>query len=106
MRGIRRKYPAQMSLAEDQHPVGELGPDGQYEALGEAVRPRAPGRDLDCLDARIRQDCVERCRELPGSIADEEPESRDVLAEVHDEVAGLLRRPRAVRVSVTPRMCR
>jgi hypothetical protein len=35
-----------MSLSEDQHPVGELGPDAQHEAFGEAVRPRAPRRDL------------------------------------------------------------
>jgi hypothetical protein len=59
MRGIRRKYPAQMSLAEGQHPVGELGPDGQYEALGEAVRPRAPGRDLNHLDPCVLEHRVE-----------------------------------------------
>ena len=36
---------------------------------------------------------VERGRELAGAVADEEPEPRGVLAEVHDEVAGLLGGP-------------
>ncbi len=50
----------QVPLTEDQHPVGDLGSDGQDEAFGEAVRPRTPRRDLDHLDARVRQDRVER----------------------------------------------
>jgi hypothetical protein len=33
VRSISFEHPAQMTLAEDQHPVGELGPDGQHEAL-------------------------------------------------------------------------
>jgi hypothetical protein len=48
------KRPAEMSLAEDQHTVGELGADGQHQACGVAVRLRTPRRDLDHLDARIR----------------------------------------------------
>ena len=32
------KDAAQVPLAEDQHPVGDLGADGQHEAFGEAVR--------------------------------------------------------------------
>ena len=45
--GIPAKNLAQMPLTEDQHPVGDLGSDGQHEAFGEAVRPRTPRRDLD-----------------------------------------------------------
>ena len=59
VRGIRGKHPAEVPLAEDQHPIGELGADSQDEAFGVAVRPRAPGRDLDHLDARIGQHRVE-----------------------------------------------
>ena len=58
-----------MPLAEDQHPVGALGVDCQHEAFGEAVRPRTERRDLDHLDARVRQDRVERTRELTGPAA-------------------------------------
>jgi hypothetical protein len=56
---ILGKHPAKVTFAEDQHAVGEFGSDGQHKAFGEAVRPRAAGRDLDYLDARIRQDGVE-----------------------------------------------
>jgi hypothetical protein len=38
-----------------------------YSSFGEAVRPRAAGRDLDHLDARIRQHRVER-RVAPGRV--------------------------------------
>ncbi len=51
------------------------------------------------FDPRVRQHRVERRRELTGPIADEEPKPGDMLAEVHDEIASLLGRPRAVRMS-------
>ena len=96
VRGVPGKYSTQMSLPEDQHPVGEFGPHGQDEAFGEAVRAWTPRRDLDHLDARVRQDRVERGREPPGAVANEEPEPGGALAEIHHEVAGLLRGPRSV----------
>ena len=65
MHRIPGEHTAQVSLAEDQHPVGDLGADGQHEAFGEAVRAGTSRRDLDDLDARVRQDRVERRRELP-----------------------------------------
>ena len=74
VRGVLCKHFVQVLLAEDQHPVGDLGPDREDEAFGEAVRPRTPRRDLDHLDARICHDRVERGRELTGPVADEEPE--------------------------------
>ena len=104
--GVHGKHLAQVSLSEDQHPVGDLGPDGQHEAFGEAVRPRTARRDLDHLDARVRQDRVERRRELPGPVADEEPEPGGVFAEVHDEVAGLLCGPGPSGCPVMPSTCR
>jgi hypothetical protein len=64
MRGVHGKHLPQVSLAEDQHPVGHLGPHGQDDAFGEAVRLWTPRRDLDHLDARVRQDRVERSRDL------------------------------------------
>jgi hypothetical protein len=92
-RGLLRglKWSHLVSFPEDQHPVGEIGADGQHKPLGEAVRPRTMGRDLDHLDTRIGQHRAERDRELAGAIANEEPEPPRVLAEVHHEVAGLLR---------------
>jgi len=71
--GVTDKDPVQVPFAEDQHAVGDLGPHCQDESLGEAVRPRPARRDLHHLDTRVRQDRIERRRELPGPIADEEP---------------------------------
>jgi hypothetical protein len=93
-------------LAEDQHPVGEFGSDGQHDAFGEAVRPRATRRDLDHLNARIRQHRIERGRELTGPIADQELEPGNTLAEVHHEVAGLLGGPGSVGMAGHPQTCR
>src|SRR3954447_2706958 len=78
--------------------TASMAADGQHEAFGVAVRARTPRRDLDHLDARIREHRVERACVLPGPITDEEPEPRYLFAQVHDEVAGLLRGPRSVRV--------
>ena len=93
LRGVLGQHPAQVSLAEDQHPIGDFGADGQHEAFGEAVRPRTARRDLDHLDPRIGQHRVERGRELSRAIADQESEPRNVFVEVNDEVAGLLGGP-------------
>ena len=105
VRRISGEHDAEVSLSEDQHSVGDLGADRQDEAFGVTVRAWTPRRDLDHLDACIGQDCVERCRELSGSVADEEPEPGGVLAEVHQQVAGLLSSPRPVGCPVTPNMC-
>ena len=62
-----------MPLAEDQHPVGDLGPGGEHEPFRIGVRARAPGRNLHGLDTGAGQDRVERRGELPGPVADQEP---------------------------------
>jgi len=59
---------SQVPLAEDQHPIGELGPDGEHEPSGITVRSRDPRRDLHGLDPGISQHRVEGCGELPGPV--------------------------------------
>src|SRR5712692_7882458 len=78
----------QVPRADDQHPVGYLHPDGEHEALREGVRARAARRDLRYFDAGCGQDRVERCGELPGPVADQEPESGGAVAEVWQEGSG------------------
>jgi len=65
----------QMPPAEDQHPVGDLGPCCEYEPFRISVRARAPRRDLHDLDTSSGEYCVEGRRELPGPVADQEPEA-------------------------------
>src|SRR4051812_42102668 len=50
-------------------------------------------------DARVRQDRVERRRELAGAITNEELKPGGAVAEAHDEVAGLLGGPGPVGIS-------
>jgi hypothetical protein len=92
----------QVSLTEDQHPVCDLRPGGQYEPFGIGVRPGALGRDLHGLDTGAGQGRIERCGELPGPVADQEPEARGAITEIHREVADLLRGPGPVRVRGDP----
>jgi len=89
---------AQVPLAEDQHPVGDLGPGGEHEPFRVSVRPRTPGRDLHGHDSGIGQDRVERRGELPGPVPDQEPEACGTITQIHQQVADLLCGPRPVRV--------
>jgi hypothetical protein len=71
-----------MSFAEDQHPVGDLGPGGEQEPPGIGIRSWISRRDLHGLDAGAGQDRVVRGGELPGPVADEEPEAGGAVTEV------------------------
>jgi hypothetical protein len=54
---IPDEHTAQVSLTEDQHAVGDLGPHGQHEAFCEAVRawtPRRAAFDAVFTGANIR----------------------------------------------------
>ena len=87
-----------MAFAEDQHPVGDFGPGCEHETFCVSVRARAAGRDLHDLDTSIGQYCIKRLGKLPGPVADQEPEARGAITQIHHEVADLLYSPRAIRV--------
>jgi len=87
-----------MPLAEDQHPVGDLGPGREHEPLRIGIRARATGRDLHGLDPGVGQDCVERLGELPGPITDQVLEIRGAITQIHQVVADLRCGPPPVRV--------
>jgi hypothetical protein len=90
---------SQVPLTEDQHAVGELGPDGQHEPFGEAVRPRTPRRNLHSVDPRAGQHTVEAGGELAGPVADQEPERRGAVIQIHQQIPGLLGGPRSGRMA-------
>ena len=103
---VLRQDQLQMPLAEDKHPVGDLGPGGEHEPFRISVRARAAGRDLHGLNPGVGQHCVERLGELSGPIANQEPEGRCTITQVHQEIADLLHGPRPVRVGGTASSCR
>jgi hypothetical protein len=87
-----------MTFTEDQQPVSDLGADGEHEPLREAIRAGTSGWDLDRIDTDISQDGIELGGELPGRVADQEPEVLGTVLEIHDQVADLLSGPVPVRV--------
>ena len=88
----------QMTLAEDQHPVGDLGPGCEHEPFRVGIRSRTPGRDSHGLDTCGSQEHIEGRGELPGPVADQESELCGAIAEIYQQVADLLCGPRVVRV--------
>jgi hypothetical protein len=65
------------------------------EALGDRVRPRCPHWRAENADVGAGEHGVEGGGELAVPIADQEPELLGAVAEVHQEVAGLLGDPGA-----------
>jgi hypothetical protein len=59
----------------DQHPVGDLSPDGAHPPFGKGVRSRAARRDLHHLDTGAGQDRVKGRGELPGPVPDKDREA-------------------------------
>lgn len=90
--------PLQVAGAGDEEPVEALGADGADPALGVRVRPRRPGRGLQDADAGVGEHGVERGGELGVSVPDQVAELVGVVAEVEQEVAGGLGRPRLGRM--------
>jgi len=64
-----------------------------------------PRRSLYYRHALAGEDLVERAGELGVTVPDEEAEGAGPVAEVPEQVAGLLGGPRAAGWAVTPRMC-
>jgi hypothetical protein len=91
-----------MSLAEDQHPVGDLRPGCEREPFRISVRARAPGRDVHRLDTSAGQGRVKRRGELPGPITDQEPEVRGAITQIHKQVADLLDCPQPIGIGGYP----
>src|SRR5215468_146142 len=76
VRGVLVEDRPQVPRPGDQHPVGDLDPGGAHPPLGIGIRSRAARRYLHYLDPSTGQHSVERLGELPGPVADQEPEAR------------------------------
>src|SRR5215475_3165815 len=105
MAGVLVEDRSQVPLAVDQHPVGALGSCAAYPSLGVAVRAWRPWRSLHYLHTLTSEDPVEGAGEFGVAVPDEEAERADPVAEVHEQVAGLLGGPGAIRAGGTPRIC-
>jgi hypothetical protein len=102
--GIPGEDRPQVAFTEYQHRGGGLVPGGEHETFRMGIRAGASGRDLHGFDVGGGEDRVEGCGGLPGAVADQEPEVRGAVAEVHQEVADLLGVHGPSGLAVTPRM--
>jgi hypothetical protein len=87
-----------VSASEDEDPVEAVAADGTDPALGERVGVRRSYGRADHLDPLAAKDLVEGAAELGVAIVDQQLELLRLLAQLHDEVARLLRDPRPVRI--------
>jgi hypothetical protein len=90
---------AGVSLVVDQQSVGAFVADAANEPFGVAVCLGRPGRDLDDVEAFRGEDGIESFGELGVSVADQERERGDPLAEVHQKIPGGLGSPGRGRMS-------
>src|ERR1035437_6202454 len=86
-----------MAATDDQETVEAVFAEGPHPALRIGVRVRCPNRRPDHPAALGTQELVNPAAELRIAIMDQQPK-RLVIAELHHQVARLLRRPDAVRV--------
>jgi hypothetical protein len=77
----------------DQQVVEAFAAQGADSAFGERVCSWCTYRGADGVDVRAGEGRVERGGELCIPVTDQEPEPADVLAQVHEQVAGLLGHP-------------
>jgi hypothetical protein len=90
---ISRQDCGQVSVAEDEDPVGAFAADGADPAFGDGVRARRAYRCTDDLHLFRGEHGIEAGDELGVAIPDQEPQSWDTIAEVPEQIAGLLGHP-------------
>jgi hypothetical protein len=84
-----------VSLAEDQHPVGDLGSGGEHEPFRQSVALGACGGLARILTpAAVNTASKDSMNWCP--IPDQEPDRSHALAKVHQEAPRCLRGRRAV----------
>ena len=92
------QHSVQMLLVDDQQPVEDLPAQGTDEPFADRVRLRGLRRAGQDPDALRGEHGIEGAGELARAVPDQELHRGYSLAQVHQEVASGLRRPRAVRV--------
>src|ERR1019366_776276 len=87
--------PPQMGLIPYKGAVQEFAAASPDPALGNRVHARRPDVAEHGPDPGVGEDRVEGGGEVRAAVADHEPDPIRVVAEVHDQVTGLLSGPRA-----------
>ena len=91
-----------MPRAEDEHPVGDLGPGREHEPFGVSVRARTARRDLHDLDASVSQDRVNDAVNCPARSRTRNRRPVGAITQILQQVADLLHGPRPIWVRGDP----
>lgn len=102
--GVLVEDPLRVSTVEDQQAVGALLAYGADEPLRVGVAVGALWRDLGRGDALAAEDRIEGVSEFRVPVPDQVAEVGRALAELPQQLAGLLGSPGGGGVGVTPRM--
>ena len=89
---------SEVAGSDDQEVVEAFAAQGADEAFRDRIRPGCPDRGVDDADVGAGEHGVERGGELAVPVADQELELLGAIAELHQQVAGLLRDPVPGRV--------
>src|SRR4051812_27377710 len=100
--GVFGQHGGQVTLTEDEHPVGALPSCGAYPAFRERVRAGRLWWCLDHVDGCAGEHRVEDGGEYRVAVAEQEPQTRSALVEVDQHVSGLLRDPGTGRMGGHP----
>ena len=84
---VLAQHDVEVAWSGDQEVVEAFAAQRADEAFRDRVRPWCPYRGADDPDVGTGEDRVERGGELAVPVADQEPELRGVVAEVHEQVA-------------------
>jgi hypothetical protein len=95
---VLAEYQSQVVFAEDQYPVQEFAAEASDDAFADGVHPWGLRQGGDDPQAFGLEHLGERGGEERVTIANQEPQRADAVAQVHGQVAGLLYRPRSGRV--------
>ena len=87
------QHQREVASSGDQEVVEAFAAQGADPALGDRVGARCSNRAADDADVGAGEHGVDGGGELGIAVADQEPKSAGVVAEVHEEVAGLLGDP-------------
>ena len=101
MVGVLGQHRHQQPTSQDQRPVQHLPPNRAHPPLRIGVRPRSPHRCAQHLDRLGGKDRVKRGGELGIPITNQVPQPAEIVAELHEEVPGLLDHPLPTGCAVT-----
>ena len=90
MVGVLGQHRHQLPTSEDQRPVQHLPPNRAHPPLRIGVRTRGPHRCAQHLDRLGGKDRVKRGGELGIPITNQVPQPAEIVAELYEEVPGLL----------------